>query len=77
MKWRPRRQCPLIELDLSKHAAILFFRLIGYFGEGLAKFTYKHFVTASSRSRLGKATESTTLTEPQPLGRGNGTKAAG
>ena len=45
--------------------------------EGLAKFTYKHFVTASSRSRLGKATESTTLTEPQPLGRGNGTKAVG
>ena len=51
--------------------------------EGLAKFTYKHgashkhFVTASSRSRLRKATESTTLTEPQPLGRGNGTKAAG
>jgi hypothetical protein len=38
--------------------------------EGLAKFTYKHFVTASSRSRLGKPTESTTLTEPQPLGRG-------
>jgi hypothetical protein len=28
-------------------------------------------------SRLGKATESTTLTEPQPSGRGNGTKAAG
>jgi hypothetical protein len=45
--------------------------------EELAQFTYKHFVTASSRSRLGKATESTTLTEPQPLGRGNGTKAAG
>jgi hypothetical protein len=52
-------------------------RQIRQLEEGLAKFTHKHFVTASLRSRLGKATESTTLTEPQPLGRGNGTKAAG